>query len=67
MHVSDRKHSDLQRRYPRALCTRCGAELYEGEIFWQINGQQVCEQGLLPLAKEEFAAHRRICGKEEWP
>ena len=65
MRVCSSRNRDLQRRRPLTLCTRCGAELYPGESFWQINGQQVCEQCLLPLAREEFAAHRRICGEEE--
>ena len=65
MRVRINREPDPQRRRPMALCSLCGAELYRGESYWQINGQQVCEACLLPLARAEFAAHRRICGEEE--
>ena len=65
MRITISKSRDPQRQRPMALCAICGAELYRGESYWQINGRQVCEQCLLPLAREEFAAHRRICGEEE--
>ena len=65
MNVSFRRSPDPQRAAPRIICSCCGAQLYDGESYWQCNGLRFCEDCLAELAKTAFASHHRICG-EEW-
>lgn len=59
--------ADPQRTLPLVCCSSCGAQLYAGESYWQVNGLRFCESCLSELARQEFAAHRRVCGEEMTP
>lgn len=55
---------DAQRSRPLVCCSACGASLYRGDAYWQVNGLRFCENCLDTLARQEFAAHQHICGEE---
>ena len=57
-------HPDVQQHPPAAYCSLCAGELYEGDVYWHINGSKICRACLGQFASEEFAAHREICGEE---
>ena len=59
--------ADAQRLATVVCCSICGASLYRGESYWQVNGQRFCENCLDTLARQEFAAHHYICGEEISP
>lgn len=46
-------------------CSLCGAEITEGEEYWQCSGQSVCAACLREYARAEFAPYRRTRGREE--
>ena len=49
MNVSFRRSPDPQRAAPRIICSCCGAQLYDGESYWQCNGLRFCEDCLAEL------------------
>ena len=65
MRIREKAHRDPQRRPPRAHCSLCGGELYQGDVYWSINGSTLCRGCLREYAAQAFAAHRRVCGEEE--
>lgn len=64
MRIREKEHRDPQRRPPRAHCSLCGGELYQGECCWVVNGSTLCRSCLGDYAARAFAAHRRTCGEE---
>ena len=67
MKFRDKAHRDPQRRPPRAHCSLCGGELYQGDVCYVINGAVVCRSCLGDYAEQVFAAHRRIGPGEVQP
>lgn len=45
---------------PAAYCTQCGGEIYRGEDYYRIDGQEVCTDCLAGFAEEYF----RFCRVE---
>lgn len=64
MRTIQKHQPDPQQCPPAAYCSLCGGELYEGDTYWHINGSKLCAACLGLFAREEFAAHRQICGRE---
>ena len=64
MNAHHKRHADPQQAPSYGYCNCCGAQLYCGDSYWQVNGLRFCENCLDALAREEFAAHHRICGEE---
>ena len=64
-HTSLLHRQDPQRERPWVFCSVCGAAIYRGGAYWQVNGEHYCACCLDTLARREFAAHLRICGEEE--
>ena len=67
MRILVNRPTDPQQATPFVCCSSCGASLYRGDPYWQVNGLRFCEDCLDKLAKAEFAAHHRICGEELIP
>ena len=60
---NQRSCADAQCAPCAAHCSLCGAELYDGEAFYAINGLTVCEDCLPEFAREEYRSFR-VTGRE---
>ena len=56
--IFPRRFADRQLQWPVGACSRCRAELYPGDVFWQIEGRLVCEDCLEGFARSYFAPCR---------
>ena len=51
---------------PVGECDRCGGEICRGEVYYQVNGEAVCEDCLGDFAREFFAPFQVRGGEEDW-
>ena len=52
-----------------AVCDQCGGEIYEGETYYDIEGDYIHEDCFEEYAREEYADCRKeaeCCGKMRW-
>lgn len=49
----------------RTTCNECGQDIYEGEIFYTINGENICVDCLGDFAEKWFQAFLRVAGDGE--
>ena len=63
--IAQRYHrpADPQRALCAVHCSLCGAELYDGEEFYAVNGLAVCEDCLPDFARAEYRSFR-VTGRE---
>ena len=65
MYTEEKKQKDIQRAQPHGQCTRCGGELYPGTLRWQLWGQVLCEECLVPWIMAELAPYSGHGGEVE--
>jgi len=63
LYTEEKKQKDIQRLHSQGQCTRCGGELYPGALRWQLWGQVLCEDCLLPWVMAELAPYSSFDGE----
>lgn len=48
-----------------AMCDHCGGEIYEGEEYYEIDGDLIHEDCLLDYVKENLAIRKEADSREE--
>lgn len=60
----ERINIDLQEKKIEINCSNCGADIYEGNEYFNLEGYDLCEDCFDEIQRKEKNEHRYVAGEE---
>jgi len=60
----ERIKTDWQEKDIIHICDNCGADIYEGNEFYSLEGYNLCEECFDEIQRNEKAEHRCVAGED---